>query len=137
MAEDITGTEGYTNGPIQKPSDNDVGNDVFNVLETFMDRLATHSHSGADSQKITLNIEKDFTTFTVGVDLFWTDLGNDVYRGQLTVPAGADVDNNIRRFYYNDGTTWREFFPTVEKIDSTNYYIYSNDNTINVRVVTL
>ena len=34
MPENITGTENYTNGAIEKPSDKDVGNDVpyFNAL---------------------------------------------------------------------------------------------------------
>lgn len=137
MARDIVGTEDFTNGPIQIPEDTDVGNEVFDVLEQFMERLATHSHAGADSQKISLNIEKDITVFTVGVDLSWNNEGNDVYKAQLTVPVAGTFDGNIRRFYFNDGTTWREFFPDVEKIDNSNYYIYSNDNTINVRVVTL
>ena len=137
MPRDITGTETYTNGPYEIPQDSDVGNTVFQILEEYMERMATHSHSGSDSKKISLNIEKDFQTFTVGVDLFWSDQGNNVYRAQLDTPVAGSVDGNIRRFYFSDGTTWREFFPTVEKIDNDSYYIYTNDNTINVRVVTL
>lgn len=137
MAKDIPGTETYSNGPLQIPEDSDLGNVVFSIMESYMERVATHTHSGADSSKISLNIEKDFTLFTLGVNLFWTDLGNNVHRAQLPTPLGGSVDGNIRRFYYDDGATLVEFFPTVEKIDADDYYVYTDQPLANITVVTL
>ena len=40
-------------------SDEDQGpNDVFAIVELFMERLATHSHTGADSKEISVNFSK-------------------------------------------------------------------------------
>ena len=58
MAENISGTTGYTNGAYQKPSAKDSGADVFQVLEDFMERMAVHKHTGKDSEVITTSITK-------------------------------------------------------------------------------
>lgn len=138
MSTDITGTETFTNGPYQVPTDTDVGNDVFSLLEEYMERMATHSHGGADSKKITLNIEKDIHNFVRTVDLAWNIEGNDTYKAVFPTAELKDFDDTIRRFYYStDLTNWIEFYPTIEKIDSTSYHLYANANDIDVRVVTL
>lgn len=134
MPIDIAGTEAFTDGPYQKPATNDKGQTVFDVLEEFMERMANHSHSGADSREISLNIAKDVSSFQSGVNLLWTLVSTDNYRAELTVAGGALYDQTIRKFYLSDGT---EFYPTVERIDATTYYIYSNDNTLNIKVITL
>lgn len=140
MAEDITGTEAFTNGAYQKPEDKDRGNDVFSVLEAFMDRMAAHSHTGADSKEISLNIEKNIATFVNGVDHTWASVSDGLYRAQLPVVVGVDYDLTIRKFFYKSGVgadDYVEFFPKVERIDDSNYYIYSNDNALSLKVVTL
>jgi hypothetical protein len=141
MARDIVGTDTYGGGAYQIPEDTDKGNDVFSVLETYLERMATHTHGGTDSTPISLNIEKDIELFVAGSTISWNNEGNDVYKSSsLETPAAggvSSVDDNIRKFYYTDGTTWREFFPTVEKQDSTHYFIYASTPLAQVRVVTL
>jgi len=137
MANDITGTEDYTNGPYQTPEDTETGNTVFSILQDFMERMATHQHTGADSKEISLNIAKDVEDFTLGVDYSWTDLGNGVYRAQIPVPGTTTYDASIRKFFFDDGGDFNEFYPTVEKIDANNYYVYTNDDTLVLRVITL
>ena len=68
MPSDISGTEGFTGGAYQIPDDRDKGNDVFDTLEAFMERMANHQHTGQDSKTISLNIAKDQTEFLAGVN---------------------------------------------------------------------
>lgn len=137
MAEDIIGTEAFTNGALQKPSPKDQGDVVYDTMESFMERLATHTHQGADSEKISLNFTKEFQDLTVGVDLTWTDLGNSNYRASIAIPAPATYDGNLRQFFYkpNAGGNYKEIKPSIEKIDATNFYVFANDNTIDLRIV--
>lgn len=137
MPIDIVGTEAYTSGAIQKPVNKDSGNVVFTTIEDFMERLATHSHTGADSKKISLNIEKDNAEFVSGVDFTWTLSSTGRYRAQLPVVVGVDFSTTLRRFFHNDGADWIEFIPTIEQISESSYYIYTNDNSWNIKVVTI
>ena len=137
MATDISGTGGFTNGPYSKPTSGDAGNDVFSRLEDFMDRMATHTHSGADSNKISLNIEKDVTDFTIGVDLTWTSLGDGSYKAAIAVPGATTFDASVRHFFRRVGAARNPIFPDVVRIDNNNYEVYVNDNTIELTVVTL
>ena len=47
MPTDIPGTETYTNGPYQINDPLESGNEVFDLIEEFMERIANHSHTGA------------------------------------------------------------------------------------------
>ena len=49
MAQDIDGTGDLTNGAYQKPTATDSGSTVFSILESFMERMASHKHEGTDS----------------------------------------------------------------------------------------
>ncbi len=137
MPEDISGSENLTNGAYQKPSPKDQGSDVYDTLEIYMERMANHTHSGSDSQQISLNFTKEFQDLTVGVDLTWTDLGDSNYRATIAIPAVATYDGNLRQFLYkpNAGGNYKEFKPSVEKIDDNNFYVFANDNTIDLRIV--
>lgn len=139
MPRNIPNTETFTGGPYRLPEAGDRGQaDVFAILEETLERLATHSHTGQDSNEIALNITKDQSLKTVGVDLFWIDQGNDVYRAEIQVPPSTTYDESLRRFFFEDGpNNFLEFYPEAEKIDDNRYYIYSNDNSINVKVVTI
>lgn len=138
MPQIVSGTESFTGGAYEIPATNDKGDTVFSLLETVLERLATHSHSGEDSNKISLNIEKDIEDLQAGVGLLWSDLGNENYRATLSVPSGTTYDTSVRKFYLHDGNgNFAEFYPTVEKIDNNQYYLYANEQLSNLRVVTL
>ena len=133
MPQDIPGTSTLSKGPYQIPSPKDNGNEIADVLEEFMERMSNHDHQGADSKKITLNFDKEVQDLTIGVDLTWQSF-NEAYRAQVTLPVAASPDNQ-RRFYFKDGAYYTEFFPTQEMISATAMWIYTNDNTIDVRIV--
>jgi hypothetical protein len=138
MPENITGTEGFTNGPVLKPSDKDQGpNEVFAILETFMERIATHSHTGADSKEISVNFSKSTQDLAETVDYTWNAQGDHIYRATITI-AAPGTEDNLRSYFYKSPTEvdWVEFQPDVERVDATSYYLFTNDNSIDeIRVV--
>lgn len=141
MPEDITGTELYSGGAIQKPSDKDKGNDVFATLEAFMERVATHSHTGVDSKEITVNFQKEYQDHAETADYTWNAEGNGIFSASLTASAPADIDTanpNMRKYFYKSPTEteWVEFHPEFEKLTSTTFKLFANDTTIDeLRVV--
>ena len=54
------------------------------------------------------------------------------YRQAITLPAGFEFD--LIQIGFRK-TTGEVILPTVEKIDSTQYYVYSTDNTLALSVV--
>ena len=140
MSRNVQNTENYTGGPYVLPSNGDRGEaEVFDVLETFLERLATHSHTGQDSTSLTLNIEKDIAEFTNGVDLSWILVSTDRFRAEIVVAENKSYDETIRKYFVLDPLTneYKEWYPEVEKATNTSYYIYTNDNTISLRIITL
>lgn len=139
MPTNIVGTESYTNGPIEKPIDGDTGDVWADVIETFMDKLANHGHTGADSKTISLNIDKDIEEFEAGVDITWTSEGDGQYSAALTTASGSEFDTHTRTYYLGTagGTDWRKVHLEDERVTATTYKVYSNDNTIDLRVVTI
>ena len=144
----IDGTENFTNGPYEIPDAKETGNSVFDKLEEFMERMATHTHNGSDSNSITLNIAKAIQDLQGnGVDFTWTLVSPGRYRALVDVAAGSTFDDNVRTYYYRvDGGAPQQFYPSVERLSNTQYYLYTNvvksplDNpiqNINLRIVTI
>lgn len=135
----IEGTETFENGAYEIPDSKETGSSVFDKLEEFMERMANHRHQGKDSNEITLNIQKAVQELEAGgVDFTWNLVSAGRYRALIDVAAGSTFDDNVRTYYYKVGAGEpNQFYPTIEKIDNTQYYLYSNDNSINLKVVTI
>lgn len=82
MAKDISGTSSYSNGAYQLPQDDDSGSTVFSILEDFMERIATHDHTGSDSKSITAN----FSKINVIID---TSQSPSTWNSSATEPTGS------------------------------------------------
>lgn len=144
----IAGTENFTNGPYEIPDPKETGNSIFDKLEEFMERMATHTHNGSDSNSITLNIAKGVQDLEgEGVDFTWTLVSPGRYRALVDVVAGSTFDDNVRTYYYRvGGGAPQQFYPSIERISNTQYYIYMNtirvplnapDPNVNLRIVTI
>ena len=149
----ITGTENFTNGPLETPDAKEEGNDVFDKLEEFMERVGAHTHDGTDSTVITLNIEKGVQELAangngvIGGDFTWGPTSPGKFRALVDVAPSSDFDNNERIYFYRIGSgAPKQFYPTVERVSPTQYYVYSNvtevDNgvtidNINLKIVTV
>jgi len=137
-------TINFGTGSYQVPDTLDQGDALFSLLDTMFSRLINHSHTGADSKSISLNISKDVSDFIKNTHITWNShlagaTSYGMFKAVLTMPAGATYEGNIRRYFYQDSTlvgSWKEFSPRTEKIDANTYYVFSNDSNLNIRVVT-
>lgn len=136
MAEIISGTEKYGTGKeYVKPSSGDDGVTWASLIETFMERMALHTHDGSDSESIAFNIAKAETLIpTLNMTLVAGRPG--VYESAVInfePNVGAD---NVMKFYELNGSYYQEFFPTVEILSNTTFQIKTNKPSAisNVRI---
>ena len=152
MSTDVVGTENFGNGPYKKPEAGDAGDEWATILESLIDRITTHSHSGSDSKTLTLNISRDTQGLTSPA-LTWTALDKNgilvagleatvSYRSNpidiaAALPSGTGTfDGNTRHFYkLNDAGEYLEFFPTINKLSATTFEIYTNEAIPTIRIV--
>ena len=112
MAEEIDNTGDLTGGAYQIPSASDSGSEVFNILETFMKRMAVHKHDGTDAlvinKKVDKTIYKAGDEITTGSSSAWVSGTNGNYYMDIKVAdseiqledGDGDVNDITREFYY-------------------------------------
>jgi len=106
----------------KKPEDDDSGDSWFQDLEDNWQRANDHKHDGADSELLTP------TTQTISSGN-WDDDGNDTHSQTIDVTdanSAFTFDALGMEFRLSSGTI---IYPTVEKVTSTTYKIFINDNT--------
>lgn len=110
------------------PEQGDRGAPLFQDLEDNFTRLDGHSHDGIDSPLLT-------ATAFVGVPqtilaAAWVTYGGPIghYRQLVTMPGAFQFDTTRISFRTTAGAY---IDPTVERVSSTTYYVYSTDNTVN------
>lgn len=106
-------------------------NPLFNGLEFNITRLNGHNHDGSNS---TLLTAQSITAVSASiVSGSWVLFGDGLYRQLVTVVAGFDFDKVQIGFRLS--TTNEFVYPKIERVSATQYYIYVNDNTINLTAV--
>jgi hypothetical protein len=91
-----------------------------------------HNHDGSNSALI--NISALAKTSQNLLAAAWAAIGN-LYRQEVTMPAGFTYDNAIMDFQITNGTyTDCKWNARTEKSGASSYYIYTSDNTITVTV---
>jgi len=112
MAEEIDDTGDLTGGAYQIPSASDSGSEVFNILETFMKRMAVHKHDGTDALVINKKVDKTVysagAVATTGSSSAWVSGTNGNYYMDIKVAdseiqledGDGDVNDITREFYY-------------------------------------
>lgn len=110
-----------------KPESGDKGATLFTALEADIQQLNDHTHNGADSAALTATAIVGITQ-TISL-ASWVGYGGPTgfYRQQVTLPAGFDFDKVFISFRLTSG---HYIFPRVEKVSTTQYYVYTTDNTI-------
>lgn len=113
----------------KKPEINDKGDVVFPALEDNIQQLNDHTHNGTDSAKLTAGSFDPLTETLSNVN--WVLATNDLYRQLVTLPASLSFDLVVIQCRLSDGSL---FYPTLERVSVSQFYIYINDNTQNVTV---
>jgi len=115
----------------KKPDTGDPGSTFFPALEDNIDLNDAHSHDGVDSVKLTsYNITAGTITGISGAD--WVAQGGGRYRATVNLPAGFNWDTAF--IQCRDTGNGSIINPTIEKVSTTQMYIYVNDNTLTVGV---
>ncbi len=113
----ITTTYGYL-----KPENTDTGDVIFPALATDIQKLNDHNHDGTNSAPLA---SKGVNILAVGWAL--APIAGGLYRQSVNLPTG---------FMYSQCEIWFKLstgevvYPSVEKINETSFYVYTNDNTL-------
>lgn len=118
----------------KKPVNGDKGSTFFPDLADDIQRLNDHSHNGTDSALLSPNVISKFSQTLLAAG--WVSLGNGNYRQEATMPVGATFANSLMRFEISGGASdGFVIYPSIEKSAAGKYWIYINDNTLDVRVL--
>jgi hypothetical protein len=111
---------------LRKPANPDTGATFWDDVAAAIQRLNDHTHSGADSTL--LGKTQDILAASWGADL-----GGGKYRQTVTLAAGLNYDNISIQIRLK--TLGHVIYPTIEKINTTSYYCYTNDNSLDFTAV--
>lgn len=115
-----------------KPESGDKGSSLFTALENNIQRVNDHNHNGTNSPFLDATaLVGIVNTISSGA---WATYGGPVgfYRQAVTLPIGFSYDTVFMSFRTSAGDY---VFPKVERIDATQYYVYTTDNTTGYSVV--
>ncbi len=116
-------SNGYT-----LPDTGDKGSIFFPALEVNIQRLNDHTHDGNNSEKLNPEALTSVVQAISSADWIVSGVGYE----QTKTVAGVDLDNASMQFVVNGGTYDKYLWNTeIKKLSSTQYTIYSSDNTLN------
>lgn len=108
----------------KKPANPDTGDLWFPAMETNIQLLNDHTHNGTNSAPVS-------STSQSAASGAWVATSNGTYRQLMTVPAGYSYDTCevwVKR------STGERAYPTLEKVSTTTFYMYTNDNSLTYTV---
>lgn len=114
---------------LKKPTTGDTGATVFPAMEGNITQLDAHNHNGTNSPKLTAGASVALTATLLAASWIATSNGN--YRQAVTLPASLSYDTTKISTRVADV----EVVAKIEKISSSQYYVYSNDNTVDFLAV--
>jgi hypothetical protein len=120
----------------KKPETGDKGSVFFPALEDNIQQTNDHDHNGTNSKKLTAQ-----SITGVAEDILaagWVSLGGGNYRQLVNMPAGTVFDDYSMAFQIKNGpAAGHRINPSIEKVTVNTYYVYVNDNTIDLRILYL
>lgn len=116
-----------------EPQNGDTGSTFFPQIAADIAQIDGHTHNGSNSALLTsTSITPVSATISSGS---WIATSGGTYRQSVQTPAGITYDSYGVQF--RDNATGNVVALTVEKIDATHFYAYTNDNTKNYKVLYL
>lgn len=117
----------------QLPETGDKGSVFFPGLESNIAQMNDHDHNGTNSKQLSAT-----ALVATSIDLAntnWVLVANGIYRQLVTLPVAFDFQTKLIKYLINSGTrSGQTFHPQEERVSANTYYIYSNDNSIDVKV---
>ncbi len=112
---------------LKVPQNGDTGAVLFPAFEAMIAQIDAHTHDGLTSAKLT-TAASNVVTQAVEAASWGASLGNGRYRQTITLPVNLSYDNILISMRLT--ATGHQVFPTIEKVSSTQYYVYTNDNSV-------
>ena len=108
-----------------KPDTGENGTIFCPLLSDNWERIADHSHDGADSVKL---VSSAISTSSSSAPAGSWAVDGARYKQSVALPTGYKYDTST--LVVMDSTTGERFYTTIEKVDADNFYIYTNDNSL-------
>lgn len=109
-----------------KPQTGDRGSVYFPALEDDIQQLNDHTHNGVDSALLSSSA---FTAITQSIASgSWVLVSGGTYQQTVTVPAGITTLANWR-VEFLDASGHQQYL-TMERVTTTTFKVYINDNTV-------
>lgn len=114
---------------LKKPQPGDFGSTFFPALEANITQLDSHNHDGVNSPHITAGSLSWQQQSILAAS--WVAVGAPGNYRQLVTMPGTLVFNT-RIIFIRDAASGDYYDLTIEKNSANTYYVYINDNTINL-----
>lgn len=111
----------------KKPQDGDKGSIFWDALADDIQQLNDHTHNGVDSALLSSSAMTGLTQSVLAAG--WVHQGGGTYRQLVNTPGGRDIDNYQLSFKDANG---HQLVLTVEKVTDSSFYVYINDNTVDL-----
>lgn len=119
-----------------KPENGDLGSAWFPALAGDIVQLNNHTHDGIGSAILTAQSIVGISDTILAAN--WVATSGGTYRQAVTTPANVSFSSYGKSFEIANGASiGHVIYPSVEKISATQYYVYTNDNTLNLTVLYL
>ncbi len=114
----------------QQPVNGDKGSIFYPALAANIAQCNNHTHDGVTTSKLTAQSITGITATILTANWVAAPIGGGLYRQLVTVPANTTYDAyGIIAQIASGGNSGMRVFPSLEKVSSTTFYIYSNDNS--------
>lgn len=121
----------------EKPATGDKGSVFFPALEDDIQQMNDHTHNGTNSSKLSAAATSAVTQAILSAS-WGASIGGGLYRQTITVPASLTANSGTyddHMVQFRNTANGRILFLQTQKVTSTTYYLYINDNTIDVTAV--
>lgn len=109
-----------------KPQTGDTGAAWFPALEDNIQQLNDHNHNGINSAVLGTAAIASTTQSVLAAS--WVATSGGTYRQLVSMPTGLNYDQCFINFKLS--ATGHQVFPTVEKVSSSSFYVYTNDSSL-------
>ena len=131
----LTLTFGY-----KLPEDGDKGSVFFPALAFDIQRLNDHDHDGSNSTKLTAQSVGALIDSTSIVAAAWVAVAGQpgTFKQTVIMPPNTDFDSYGLYFQVKNGVNIGQIIsPSIVKVAAATYDIFTNDNSLNLRVLYL
>lgn len=111
-------------------SNGDQGNTIYSALNANTVLDDAHTHNGVNSPLLSSSSISHTTQSILAVN--WVSMGGGMYRQAVSITGGLAYDSTAIEFRNASGE--KMFLHTV-KIAASSYYVYINDNTLDITAI--